>query len=392
MVQFRHEYWAATEIQRIWRGHLSVPVYQHAQRLRAEERRRDAAAQRIQTHYRYYLGRKLQYTVHRYELEMNMANVIRQAWRNYVAHKFGWAAQQYKLENDMAARLQRMYRFWKTRQVIQQHLRALKENYRANEIQRVYRGHRGRLRAQARRRELLEWESARKIQKAWKAWCARRMVRLARVHRLKSAAAVKIQARFRAYAQRQRYLHMLWEHKRELAALRIQCQYRIHRARQKLRRKLWIQRNGPCLKCEDELAQLYSIDFELELCETCFMDIVEIEHAFEAEQYDSDDSAASPFVPRQFHSMPIELYRRQTTEARRIQLAYRRKQLQFLFKYGRCHDCPKPKKVYCYDCNVRLCYTCSYILHEHGTFKHHRRVNNELFILHTQSAIVAQKQ
>ncbi|RHY42018.1 hypothetical protein DYB38_006177 [Aphanomyces astaci] len=247
---------------------------------------------------------KFQWTVSQLVTQGRSQRLLRRTWRNYIARKFGWAATRIRVATAATIVLQNSFRAYQLRQVYHRWCQECRETRAAIRLEALGRGYIARaLVVPKRRQQLLEQHSANIVGCWYRSMKWRYMISFLR----RTNKATMIQAAFRAHVARTRFQACKHEWAREKAALAIQCAYRCCRARRRVAFKRWLRSQGPCMECQEAVAEVFALAYSLELCNSCSNVM--------GQQIKHDEG--------DWDTMAIEVYRSRYRHATKIAATYR---------------------------------------------------------------------
>ncbi|OQS03045.1 hypothetical protein THRCLA_04635 [Thraustotheca clavata] len=333
---------ASIVIQSNWRGFHGRQIALAKNILRKQQRAKNAAARLIQESYHEYQVKKFQNAAQTIYCQKRMAVRLSVYWHNFIARKFGWAALQIHLEHKMAIKLQQWAHQRLSIKRIHRGCLQCKRIRRAICIQRNVRGFLARHIYVPRVKRERELKIACNYIGRW--------YRSLKWHRLvcflfRTKVATQIQALFRGYVVWKHYQECKDAWKEEKAALTIQKQYRKHIAMLKFQHRVAVLKAGACAECGEEIATLYSMSFEMELCHGCWSTIKGFTGT-------TDDK-----------SIPIDQYRLERLLATKLAAVYRGYAARLLYKVPCCSNCTTASRLICLECPLILCHSCSATVH-----------------------------
>ncbi|TMW61941.1 hypothetical protein Poli38472_011004 [Pythium oligandrum] len=364
----------AIRIQSQWRGVLARMAVRRFRIEQIADKRRHAAASRIQALFHLVKQRSVTQAVETVALYKQQATRIHLAYKNYVAKKFGWAATTFALEHSSALRIQRVLRRWFFFHRIRALLLLKKHELAAIQIQRMTRGFCARCRVDRYRRALRRDQAARRLQRLWRLYSGRLHMQSVLCFWRMDKSARRIQARYCSFHARRLFLVVRTQARRDNAAVRIQNFVRCVFARREWRRRVLLRREGPCEDCGDAVAIVFCYDAALTLCSQCL-----------------DKWTESLGV---VHAVDVSLHPRQQECVIHIQRVYRGHRTRLTRRYGQCGFCGQhPNRIHCYTCVKRYCWTCDSVFHEKlGHQKAHERRRVEIYLMQEHAAVRIQAQ
>ncbi|ETV75083.1 hypothetical protein H257_10676 [Aphanomyces astaci] len=355
-------------IQRRWRGVLGRRRAAAASGVRDGLRQREGAARIVQESWHAYQGMKFQWTVSQLVTQGRSQRLLRRTWRNYIARKFGWAATRIRVATAATIVLQNSFRAYQLRQVYHRWCQECRRTRAVIRLQALGRGYIARtLVVPERRQQLLEQHSANIVGCWYRSMKWRYMISFLR----RTNKATMIQAAFRAHVARTRFQACKHEWAREKAALAIQCAFRCCRARRRVAFKRWLRSQGPCMECQEAVAEVFALAYSLELCNSCSNAM--------GQQIKHDEG--------DWDTMAIEVYRSRYRHATKIAATYRGYAQRQTETQGVCATC-NTRAIHriCLTCHESFCHSCSHVTH---SLSYNRQHTPYTLTAHRQRTIAA---